>query len=364
MIEFIPVENYKTVFTNFQLIIALIFFFKALKFDLTDASNLKANNFLATVILIIIIFYIGLRPISFAFGDMGIYAKLFDDFKENSFIEIEGDFLFYYMMKFCTTVVPVEVFFLICAFLYIYPMYLVSKKLFKEYWAYSFLMLILSFSFWAYGTNGIRNGIATSIFLLAVVQEKKKNVYLLLFCSVNFHASMAIPIVMYVIATYYRNTKYLFYFWIFCIPLSLVLGSTLESFFLSLGMGDADKLGNYLTENDEYQEMFSSVGFRWDFLIYSGTAIFTGLYFILKRDYQDQFYKHLFNVFLLTNAIWILVIRANFSNRFAYLSWFMMGLIIIYPFLKMKFFDRQHVIVGRILLTYSLLTYLLSYLLT
>lgn len=125
---------------------------------------------------------------------------------------------------------PVEAFFFICAILYIYPLYVVSKKIFKEYWAYSFLMLILSFSFWAYGTNGIRNGIATSLFLWAIVQDNKKYLYVLLLCSVNFHISLIIPIVMYFVAQYYNNTKYIFYFWILCIPLSLVLGNTLESF--------------------------------------------------------------------------------------------------------------------------------------
>ena len=39
-------------------------------------------------------------------------------------------------------------------------------------------------------------------------------------------------------------------------------------------------------------------------------------------------------IYLTANAFWILVIRSSFSNRFAYLSWFLMAIIIFYPFFK------------------------------
>lgn len=364
MIEFIPLEDYKAAFINFQFVITLFFFLKTFRYELTDSANLKANNFAGFIIMTLIILYAGLRPISYAFGDMGTYAKLFEDIKTDGFIEIKGDFLFYYFLKICSSIMPVEFFFLLCMFLYTYPLYIVSKRLFQEYWFYAFFMLVVSLSFWAYGTNGIRNGLGTTLFLLAITMKDKKYIYLLLFASVNVHQSMIIPIVMYFAVTYYTNTKYIFIFWLFCIPLSLVLGGVLETFFLGLGFDDSDKLGNYLTENDEYQEMFSNVGFRWDFLVYSATGVIAGLYFILKREFEDKFYTHLVNVYLLTNAIWILVIRANFSNRFAYLSWFMLGLVIIYPFLKMKFFDNQHKIIGRVMLGYFLITYLFNFILT
>jgi hypothetical protein len=144
----------------------------------------------------------------------------------------------------------------------------------------------------------------------------------------------------------------------------LLLGSILETFFLGIGLGEDVKLKGYLIESEEYQEQMSAVGFRWDFLLYSIIGVFTGMYFIYKKNFKDKFYTHIFNVYLLTNAIWILVIRANFSNRFAYLSWFMLGLIIIYPFLKYKFFDNQHKMIGRILLSYFLITYFLEFVLS
>jgi hypothetical protein len=60
---------------------------------------------------------------------------------------------------------------------------------------------------------------------------------------------------------------------------------------------------------------------------------------------------------MIANTFWILVIRANFSNRFAYLSWFLMAIVIAYPLLKVKFWDDHYKNVGRIFLAYYLFTY-------
>jgi hypothetical protein len=60
------------------------------------------------------------------------------------------------------------------------------------------------------------------------------------------------------------------------------------------------------------------------------------------------------------NAFWILVIRANFSNRFAYLSWFMMALVIIYPFLKSQLMPNQNKVLARVILFYFAFTFLMN----
>ena len=54
----------------------------------------------------------------------------------------------------------------------------------------------------------------------------------------------------------------------------------------------------------------------------------------------DPFYASLVNAYLLTNALWVLVIHASFSNRFAYLSWFMMPWVLLYPFVPGKLNTR------------------------
>ena len=66
------------------------------------------------------------------------------------------------------------------------------------------------------------------------------------------------------------------------------------------------------------------IGFRWDFLLYSAMAVVVGWYFVFKQNFEDEYYHWIYNTFLATNAIWVLVIRASYSNRLAQISWFIM----------------------------------------
>ena len=123
-------------------------------------------------------------------------------------------------------------------------------------------------------------------------------------------------------------------------------------------LGFNDRAAGYLT--DEADDQFSRIGFRWDFLLYSATAVYAGWYFIFHKKFEDKFYRQLFNTYLIANGFWILVIRASFSNRFAYLSWFIMGVIIVYPFLKMQFFNKQNKVLGNVIFLYFAFTYILT----
>lgn len=351
--DFIPVELYGVFFYYAMLVVVIVIFF-----DLFE--RFKTSSFGRLFVWILII-YIGFRPVSgIWFGDMITYNRLFLNYQQGMFIMSTKDLLFHLFTKWCSGFMTAPFFFLTCATLYIYPMYIVSKKWFKDYWFYSFLMLITSFSFFAAGTNGLRNGIAGSLFLLAISRDRKIWQIVILFFAIGFHKTMLLPTLGFLIAQFYNKPKVLIWFWILCIPLSLAGGGFWETFFAGLGFDD-DRL-SYLTGEVE-ADKFSSTGFRWDFLAYSATAVFAGWYFIVKREYKDKIYFWLFNTYIFANAFWILVIRANFSNRFAYLSWFMMGLVIVYPFLKQRFFDNQSKVFGQILLIYFLFTFLLNVLL-
>src|SRR5690606_22788838 len=154
------------------------------------------------------------------------------------------------------------------------------------------------------------------------------------FVAKSNHKSMLLPTVAYIMSRVYKNPTAYFAGWFVCIPLSLAAGGAFESFFASSGLVEDDRLAAYLGGEslDLLHEI--KVGFRWDFLIYSATGAFAGLYFIVKHKFEDATYKLLYCTYLTANAVWILVIRANFSNRFAYLSWFMLAALIIYPLLK------------------------------
>ncbi|MDG2431246.1 EpsG family protein [Flavobacterium sp.] len=363
MIDFIPIEYYNLFYYNFLLLIVLFTWINAFGTPITAIKNLKNKHILGYFILIVIIVYMGFRPISFVFGDMGAYSRSFASFADGIPLGLGGDLGFNFFMMLCAKVMTVNFFFFVCSSLYILPLYLASKKLFQEYWFYSFFILICSFSFWSYGTNGIRNGLATSIMLLALAYSNKKIVMVaLMFVAISFHKSLALPVAAYLFTLFFKDSKKILYFWILCIPISIAAGGFFESLFASLGFDD-ERI-SYLTSGNINNDDFSSTGFRWDFLIYSALPVYAGWYFIFKRKYKDIMYAQLFNIYLITNGFWILVIRANFSNRFAYLSWFMMGIVIIYPLLKKQFFKNQHKVLGTVLALYFSFTYIMNVILT
>jgi hypothetical protein len=309
--------------------------------------------------IIALIVYMGLRPIdSFYFGDMSVYSGYFKSYQEGGegFAETK-DVYFMYFMKFCSGIMSVEMFFLTCAFLYVFPLYVVCKKWFPMYWFYAFLFVVASFSFWAYGTNGIRNGLATSFFLLGISRDRRVLQVIWIFLATGIHSSLLLPTVGFAIAQFFNKPKVMIAFWTLCIPFSLASGGYWESLFSTLGFDD-DRI-SYLTE-DVNKNDFSSTGFRWDFLLYSSTAVFAGWYFIVKKGFNDKVYFWLFNTYVFANAFWILVIRANFSNRFAYLSWFMMALVIVYPLLKQKLVLNQNKVLANILVVYFSFTFLMN----
>jgi hypothetical protein len=357
MINFIPVEYYSTIFFYFMLLLVLLVWIKVNK-----SHKLIDSSPLAILLVWGLIFYMGLRPIHGVFVDMTTYAMAFERFTQGIYINMDRDIGFQYFMLACSKLMTINIFFLTCAFIYIYSHYKASINIFGNKWYYAFIILISTLTFWGAGSNGIRNGLAAAILLLALSYESNKIItVLLLLIAVSFHKTMLLPLGAYILTFIHNKPKTYLAFWLLCIPLSLALGGVFEVFFGSIGFDD-DRL-SYLTEGNVNDDAFSSTGFRWDFLLYGATAVFSGWYFIIKKKFEDTFYYRLFNVYLIANGFWILVIRANFSNRFAYLSWFMMGLVIIYPFLKGNFMPNQPKKMGLVILIYFMFTFLMNVLL-
>ncbi|HTO14250.1 MAG TPA: EpsG family protein [Edaphocola sp.] len=360
MFDWVPLPYYSAIYYQVLLIITLIVFIHSQSFDLTDGKSLNMLKTIGSFCFIFVLFYIGTRPVSGRyFGDMFIYNKWFLHSASGGAESLSGshDVFFNQFINFSARIMGNRSFFFVCAALYVIPAYLVSKKLFKKYWFYAFLMLVGSFSFFSYGTNGIRNGIATSFFLLGISQNKNIFKALWFLLAYGFHGSLIIPIIAYLATIFYNKTDTYFKVWLLCIVLSLALGSTFETLFSQF---ISDDRATYLTDTTAFQDQFSKTGFRWDFLLYSAAGVFSGWYYIKKKKIDDKLYNQLFNIYLTCNGFWILVIRASFSNRFAYLSWFLLAIIIIYPWLKFSFQKEQHKKIGYILLSYYGFTYFMN----
>lgn len=358
MFDFIPGDSYSFVYFNILMVIMLITLFHAYQNDLFAPQTKTFSLIFGWIFLIFITLYIGTRPMHYSFGDMGTYAAIYKKIQTGQKVIVKNDFIFNYFMVFCSKIMSVKTWFLLCAFIYIWPCYLFSKKFCGSYWYYVFFIFVASYMFWPFATNGIRNGLATSIFVWSLFFYKRKIVaYALMALAFGIHNSLIIPIAAFIVSGIYKNPKAYLYIWFASIPLSLTGGGFWESLFLGLGFGNDNRAEDYLTATDKYKDAFAYTGFRWDFLFYSSFGAFAGWYYIFKKKITDQFYIHLWGTYMIANAFWILIIRANFSNRFAYLSWFLMAPVIAYPLLRYKIFPDQYRVVGAVIALYYLFTY-------
>ena len=66
------------------------------------------------------------------------------------------------------------------------------------------------------------------------------------------------------------------------------------------------------------------------------------------------------SLYILVNAFWLLVIRIPYTDRFAYLSWFLIPFILIYPLSLDKVFKNQNSILACIVLYLSVVSFLIT----
>ena len=291
---------------------------------------------------LVFIIVVGFRPVHHAFGDTINYASTYSSYGQISErISTARDSLFYSFMWLCSQFMSVSWFFFIIESLYIVPIVIGCYRLLRKNADIGILFCFAAFSFFTYGVNGIRNGVALSLVFLAISYFRgpvwnKVICAILSLLGIAIHASAALPVVCMVAASFIRKPKWFFYFWGVSILVSLIAGNAVSNMFAGLGFDE--RLSDYILV-DVDDNAFSHVGFRWDFLLYSSAPILLGWYVIKKRVY-DNTYLLLLGTYILANAFWIMVIRAEYSNRFAYLSWFLYPIVLVYPLLKLRLWPK------------------------
>ena len=359
-----PAHLYYPIYINCIFILTILYIISQKRISVDTILSNK-NNIVQTLFLCIsTIIFLGLRPIHIAFGDTTSYSRNFKAYQYGiSTFEIDdGEWVWDWIMYQCSQVMDVSLFFLIIEIGYIGCTFWACKRLMPNNMWVAVLMNMASFSFYSYGINGIRNGLACAIMLVAfsyILGSKKDKLIaaLLCFCAYNIHHSTALPILMMVVSAFVvRDTRLTLAFWVLSIFLSLTIGGAIENFFAGLGFDD--RLSDYIT-GEEYDDQFSSTGFRFDFLLYSMMPIILGWYIVIKRGIADKNYLLLLNTYILCNAFWIMVIRSSFSNRFAYLSWFIYPMILAYPLLRLPIWNDQGKKLNWIMLANVGFTYLM-----
>lgn len=341
-----PANYYYPIFLHIILTWSLLQYFKLLEIGTYRLLKTHRNTSLITFFSILFIIIVGLRPISgYYFGDTVNYAKEYSLYQENLiYYDLpSSDWFFKWLMQACASIMNVHGFFLIIEIGYVVCILWTCKRLIPKNTTLVMLFCFGSFSFFSYGTNGIRNGLATSLVLLALsyIQGKSKDKIIagtLCFAAFSIHKSTALPIICMIISLFYRKTKIIYAFWLSSILISAAAGGFLENIFSGLGFDD--RLDSYI-HNREYDDQFIRTGFRWDFLLYSAMPIWLGWYVVFKRKIYNSQYLLMLHTYVLSNAFWVMLIRASFSNRFAYLSWFMYPIVLGYPLLTFPIWKEQ-----------------------
>lgn len=328
----------------------------------------KRESFYAIIISIVIIMFLGPRPVHIAFVDTGYYVFSFLNANEFSSFSFSDEWLWNNFEYAChLSGMPSELYLLLIEFIYVCIVLIVCVKVFPNRPWLALLFFLSSFSFYGYAVNGLRNGMACHIVLLAIVcisgkYYEKFVAIILMLMAYGIHRSTAVPVLCALISlTCIKRTSSALFVWVSSIIISLVVGNLIGDFFNSLGL--FEEKSNYFldAEHSENSASFSSTGFRFDFLIYSAIPVLMVWYLTIKRNFIDSTYNIIANTYILSNAFWIIVIRAAYSNRFAYLSWFLYPLVIVYPLLRMNIWEDQDRKTAIILLAYSGFTFFMSF---
>lgn len=365
-ITFVEPYYYNTVWYIFLLIISwatVIYYLGSGDQGMLESDGHDASKGFAVLLAFLVIYFLGLRPLYSDFVDMNNYAHVYKNFADSYIYTLpsfSAEWLWNDVMVFFRhNGFTVYEFFLFIEFVYVIGMLLSAVFLTRNNLWMCMLFMYTSFSFTSFAENGIRNGMSCSLMITAIAlvchEEKPKQfvAYFLMFLAMGIHRSSMLPIAATVASLFYiKDTKTAIRFWILSLGISIVAGPLAEKFFASLGFDD--RMTDYTQVDESAKEaVFSKTGFRLDFFLYSIFPVIMIWYITVLRKFNDKTYNVIANVYLLCNAFWLMVIRAAYSNRFAYLSWFIYPLVIAYPLLRMNLWKDQDRRTALILFAYS-----------
>lgn len=346
---------YEPVYLVLILILSALSGFRRLSSPSYIQQEKGSGWMLPLLVSVALTFWIGLRPVHYLFGDSVNYAmeyRLKDIYSVQ--IDWHQEWLWQWLLIGCKSLgMSVNSFFLVVAAGYILCAFWAVKRILPDDPMLGMVFVVSSLMFYAFGVNGLRNGLACHIVLLAMsylLDDKYVVGGLLCLAAFGIHRSTALPIAAILAGIFLiRDIRFAVAFWVLSIMISLVAGGAVSSFFVSLGFDD--RMNNYTLAQD--MSMFSHTGFRWDFLLYSAVPVAMAWYVCVVRRISDSWYDVICMTYCLCNAFWVMVIRSAYSNRFAYLSWFLYPFVIAYPLIKLPVWDDQDRKTGLAVLAYS-----------
>lgn len=355
---------YSPVFLHLAVILSIVLALTP-KTDELSLGDAERNDVPAVALLsLLLIFWLGLRPASYVFGDTGNYARTFRLFSPEV-ISDKKEWAFYRLMAYAkSSGLSVNIFFLWVEIVYIGGVAWACLRGFgKERALLPFIVSMASFSFYTYAVNGLRQGMACSMMLAVLALFKGKPQWLLIvpiaFLAVHVHSSTYLLAGAALLAYCYRDTRIYLIAWGVCLLLGMVASGMTESIFSNVGLLDTGKDNSYYNNDSVDLSQFSRTGFRFDFMLYGSVPILVGAYYVLKEKFNDPWYTFILNVYLIANSFWALVNQSWLSNRVAYLSWCSYGLVLTYPFVMAPYVEDRKKKITYVLLGNAAFSYVM-----
>ncbi len=331
-----------------------------------DVQNVNAASPQLGIMLLAVVLtlLIGLRPIdnrsAWMWGDTFNYKFLYNVRVGNPFVfnPLTENFIWDNLFDFwASNDLGLTNLFLISDAIYFGCTYLACRKWFPHDTAIAYLAFLGAFSTYSYSYNGVKAGVAAALFLLALAYyEKRIWSVVLLIMSLGIHHSMQIPIAAYVLYLFFKDPKWYFYGWLFCVMMAILHVTYFAYLFASLS---SDESGSEYLTGRGYDAYLT--GFRLDFLLYSAAPVWVGYMIVIKNRIEvSRTYSCLLCSYLFTNGIWCLCMYAASTNRIAYLSWLMYPFVLLYPFLKEDLAgmsNNQYVMLSKIAMYHFLFTF-------
>lgn len=337
----IPAYLYNIIFIILVTVFTLSIISKySTEYTINDDQD-NTDEIICIFLVVFLSVFIGLRPPSGRyFGDTANYVQSYLIMEGHRFrFETKGDFLFSNLFSWwASNRLGYNSFFILINSIYFGCTYLGIRRIFPNHKLAAYLVFLGAFSTFSYATNGIRAGAAAAIFIWAISYRETLYVCIpLMLISLGFHHSMQLPIGAYILTLLYKKPEYYFYAWVLCVVIAFLhIG-----FFANLFASMTDESGaGYLAGNGSDG---TKGGFRLDFILYSAMPVLVGYYMMFERKMEfSETYSHLLRLYICTNGIWMLCMYANFTNRIAYLSWFLYPIVLIYPFLSQEWGEDSY----------------------
>jgi len=249
-----------------------------------------------------------------------------------------------------------KVFFTMNAVLYIAPIVVGIRNLTQKNRFFIFFIIISMFFFKTMGINTTKQGIAFSFFFLAITFYDKKKWLSIVFFIIAFfnHASIIIPILIFLTSSVFKNLNFIFFVYIATTILSLIHFdlNTLLSNIPGVNILVQERLDGYY---NKFATQNYKIGFRADFFVFNTIFAIIGYYTLKNITVLEEKlkYERFYITYMLTSSFFFLMFSAAFSDRFGVLSWIFIPFL-LYPYTQMRNKIGVINLVGIFLICFSL----------